>query len=82
MRMDGVAIVLANEDDRQPLQRREVQAFVEDTFLDRSVAHETHHDGVRPAIFHGVGIAHCLRDRGADDGRSDQHIVRDVDQMH
>ena len=46
VRVDGVAVVLADEEDRQILQDGEVQALGEDALFGRAVAEEADDDGV------------------------------------
>ena len=43
-RVDRVVVVLADEQDRQPLERGEVQALGEDALLGRAVAEEAGDD--------------------------------------
>ena len=50
VRVDGVAVVFADEEDRQLLEDGEVQALGEDAFLGRPVAEEADHDRVLPAV--------------------------------
>jgi len=44
----GELVVLADEDDRQPAQGRQVQRFEEDTLVDRAVAEERDGDAIVP----------------------------------
>src|SRR5581483_1710478 len=56
VRMDGVAVVLADENNRQRLECRPVETFVEDTLVCRAVADETDHNRILPPIFESVGV--------------------------
>jgi len=53
--VDGVAVVLADEEQRQALQRGEVEALGEDALLRRAVAEEAADDGVRAAVAYPAG---------------------------
>src|SRR5207253_3960289 len=46
MRVDRIAIVFANKNDRQMLEHREVEALGENAFLGGAVAEEADDDGV------------------------------------
>ena len=82
VRVNRIAVVLADEQDRQLLQRGEVERLVKHTFLGRAVAKERDHHAALAPQLDGVGIAHRVRNRGGDDRRGAHHAARDVDQVH
>ena len=80
--MDGEAVVLADEQDRQLMQRREVEGFVKHPFLGGTVAEKARGDAALAFAFQREGIARRHRDRGTDDGRHAEHVGVHVDQVH
>ena len=82
MRMDGVAVVLADEDDRQALQRRKVETLVEDAFFRRPIAKKTGHERIFPLAFQGIRVADGVGNGRADDGRGPHHSHGGIDEVH
>ncbi len=80
--VDRVAVVLAEEEHGQLLQRGEVQALVEDALVDRAVAEHREHHARLAAQFHRDRIADRVRDRRADHRRGAEDTRRDVDHVH
>ena len=60
-------VVLADEDDRQPAQRRQVQRFEQHALVDRAVAEERDGDAIVPGAPVRPGRPGRDRGRGADD---------------
>ena len=81
-RVDGVIIVLAHEQNRQLVQRGEVEALGEDAFFGRAVAEERHRDAIAARALERQGKADRDRNRRADHRGGAQHVVAHVDEMH
>ncbi len=82
MRVNGVAVILTDEEDRQLLQRCEIQALREDPLLRRAVAEEAGNDRLLPLNTQGIGVADGIRNGGADHGRGAHHAGLQADQVH
>ena len=79
----GEAVVLADEDRRQPPERRQVDGLDEDAALDRAVAEEDDRDPRRrPSSRAREGAAERERDVAADDAGRAEQAVLDVDEVH
>ena len=81
-RIDRVEIVLADEEDGQPVHGREVDALVEHAGLGRRVAEEDDGDCGAVLQHRTERGADADRDRAADDRHAAEEIDRQVDQMH
>ena len=79
---DRVAVVLAEEDDGQRPDPREVEALVEDALVDRAVAEDGDGDGVEPAPARGERHADRERDRPADHRVGPEEADVDVGGVH
>ena len=63
---DGIAVVLAHEHDRQPMDAGEVEGLVEVALRRRAVAEVAHDDLVAPFELGGQGHADGVREMGRD----------------
>ena len=73
---DGVAVVLASEDDGCTLNAREVQRRVEVALARRAVAEARHGDLTRVAQLHADRRAYCRRNVRGDGGGDSEDVVR------
>src|SRR6516225_862750 len=81
-RVDGIEIVLAEEDDGKFVQRCKVCALMKDAFLDRRIAKERDsHFTVAHALV-GEGAADSDRNRARDDRNARHDTLRDIHQVH
>ncbi len=78
----GEAVVLADEDHRQPPERREVDRLDEDPALDRAVAEEDDGDRVVAELSRRQRASERERDVAADDARRTEEAVLDVHEVH
>jgi len=78
VRVDRVVVVLADEEDRQLLQRREVRGLVENALVHGALAEENADDRVRFALFQREGVAERQRQGRADDGRGSDHAGAEI----
>ena len=81
-RLHRIEVVFAEEDHRQLLQRREVEAFGRHTFFGRRVAEEHHDDAIVLLHLCRERRAGCDRNGAPDDGRGARHADRLVDEVH
>ena len=63
----GVVVVLTEEDDREPPERRQVERLVERPLTDGALAEEADHDGAVGTQLRGHAGAGSDRQPGADD---------------
>ena len=76
------AVVLADEDERQLPERREVDGLVEVAGLHRAVAEEDDRDRVLALLPRGQGTSERERDVAADDAGRAHEAVLHVDEVH
>src|SRR5262249_54141290 len=80
-RVRRVEVVLADEHDRKPPDRRPVEAFVKDTLVDRAVAEEGDGDAALPVHLEGERGPHRDRDSLGEDRRRCDHSDLGVGEM-
>src|SRR5438034_4390904 len=81
-RAHGKKVVFTNENNRQPIQRCEVQSFVERALIDSSIPKEAERDVILATVFDGTGQSHRQWHVGADDGMSSIHVMSLIEKMH
>src|SRR5207244_12698544 len=82
VRVGGVEVVLADEQQRQLPQAGEVQRLVEHALLGGAVAERDGGHGIAAAHLEGQGDPGGVRHRAPDDGGGAIDTGRDVDQVH
>ena len=80
--VDRVEIVLADEQDRQLLERCEVHALVPRALVGRTFAEEAHDDRLRLLHLERQRRAHRIGDAGRHHRRRAHHADARVDEMH
>ena len=81
-RVNGVEIVLADEQDRQFVQSREVQALGEHALFGRAIAEKGHDHAIASRALERQRKADRERDRGSDHGAGAQNAMWHIDEMH
>ena len=81
-RRQAVEVVLAEEDQRQPPDRRQVHGLVEDALAGRAVAEEGDADRARAAQLLGQGGAGAESHAGTDDAVRAQDAALEVRDVH
>ena len=79
---DGVVVVLADEQDRQPPKRRHVERFVERALVHRAVAEEADHHFGQAAHRDRIGDADRDRAGFADDRVAAHEAALAIEHMH
>ena len=80
--VDRVEIVLADEQDRQLLERGEVHALVPRALVGRALAEEADDDRLGPLHLERQRRAHRVGDARRDHSRRPHHVDRRIDQVH
>ena len=55
-RVDGISVVLANEEHWHGFQGGEIEALVEDAFIGCTIAEKAHDNAIEALKLHGVGV--------------------------
>src|SRR5438046_9072089 len=75
-------VVFTNEDDRQSIESREIQRFVESALIDRSITEKAERDAIFVAVFDGESQSHRQRNVSCDNGVTSVHVMLLVEKMH
>jgi len=81
-RAHGEEIVFTNQDDRQFVERDQIQRFVEGTLIDRAVAEEAKCDAIFLAIFRSERPFRGKRNVRAHNRVPAVHVIFLVEKMH
>src|SRR4029077_12996843 len=75
-------VVFTNEDDRQSIESREIQGFVEGALIDRSITEKAERDAIFAAILDSESQSHRQRNVSGDNGVTSVHVMLLVEKMH
>ena len=78
----GEEVVFANENDRQLVERGQIERFVEGSLVDRPIAEEAKRDPVFTAVLRGEGHPGRERNVRRDDGVPAVHVIFAIEKMH
>src|SRR5258708_13307863 len=75
-------VVFTNKDDRQSIESREIQRFVEGALIDRSITKEAERDTIFAPVIDGESQSHRQRNVSCDNGVTSVHVMLLVEKMH
>ena len=75
-------VVFTNEDDRQFIESRQIQRFVEGSLIDRSITEKAERDAIFAPVLDGESQSHRQRNVSCDNGVTSVHVMLLVEKMH